>query len=452
MDDVVDRRNFLRTSAALSAGLILSPSALAQSENEEAKPVNVALIGAGRHGRVLIDACSKMGLARGGKDANIRFKAVCDIWEVLNLKLVSDLLKRLGHDVNSYVDYQEMLESEKDLDAVIIATPDFCHAEQAVACLKASLHVYCEAPMSNTIEGARQMVQAARQTGKLLQIGHQRRSNPRYIHCQGNLLQSAAILGQITAVNGQSNHPARPDIGWSKRKELDQATLEKYGYESMHQFKNWMWYKKLSAGPVSGFGVHQVDVFNWFLNAPPTSVTANGGIYYYDKKNHQRYDTVMSIFEYEMGKGKLAAFYQTITTNGYGGNYEAFMGEHGTLEICESGSRGGIYRDPDAPDWDTWVRLGFLNKPGQEEQSEQQDEGVIVVEQTKPPTLYEIPVKLTDPYHMPHLQNFFETVHGNAQLNCPAEVAYKATAAVLKINDAIEAGKRLSFKPEEFTI
>ena len=74
-----------------------------------------------------------------------------------------------------------MLSDEKDLDAVIIATPDFWHAEQTIACLKAGLHVYCEKEMSNTLEGARKMVQAAKQTGKLLQIGHQRRSNPRYI-------------------------------------------------------------------------------------------------------------------------------------------------------------------------------------------------------------------------------------------------------------------------------
>ena len=68
-----------------------------------------------------------------------------------------------------------MLDKEKELDAVLIATPDFWHERHAIDCLKAGKHVYCEKEMSNTLEGARSMVAAARETGKLLQIGHQRR-------------------------------------------------------------------------------------------------------------------------------------------------------------------------------------------------------------------------------------------------------------------------------------
>jgi predicted dehydrogenase len=90
--------------------------------------------------------------------------------------------------VNGYEDYREMLDKEKELDAVIIATPDFWHAPHTVDCLEAGKHVYCEKEMSNTLEGARRMVAAARETGKLLQIGHQRRSNPRYLHCYEKLL------------------------------------------------------------------------------------------------------------------------------------------------------------------------------------------------------------------------------------------------------------------------
>ena len=103
-----------------------------------------------------------------------------------------------------------MLDKEKDLQAVIIATPDFWHSEHTVACLKAGLHVYCEKEMSNTLEGARKMVQAAKETGKLLQIGHQRRSNPRYLHCYNKLLKEAGILGRITTINGQWNRSVQP--------------------------------------------------------------------------------------------------------------------------------------------------------------------------------------------------------------------------------------------------
>ncbi|MCH8136742.1 MAG: Gfo/Idh/MocA family oxidoreductase, partial [Proteobacteria bacterium] len=85
------------------------------------------------------------------------------------------------------------MANETDLDAAIIAVPDFMHHELTNACLKAGLHVYCEKEMSNDLEKARSMVVTARETGKLLQIGHQRRSNPRYIFARKKLLNDAKL-------------------------------------------------------------------------------------------------------------------------------------------------------------------------------------------------------------------------------------------------------------------
>ncbi len=82
---------------------------------------------------------------------------------------------------------EKCLPKKKNLDAVLIATPDFWHAKQAVDSMDAGLHVYCEKEMSNTLEGAKQIVNAAKRTGKVVQIGHQRRSNPYYIHSYNNL-------------------------------------------------------------------------------------------------------------------------------------------------------------------------------------------------------------------------------------------------------------------------
>ena len=114
-----------------------------------------------------------------------------DVWTEYNQRRAVSILKRYKFDVNGYEDYREMLDKEKGLDAVVIATPDFWHSQHAVDCLRAGQHVYCEKEMSNTLEGARKMVLAARETGKLLQIGHQRRSNPRYLHAYEKLLGEA---------------------------------------------------------------------------------------------------------------------------------------------------------------------------------------------------------------------------------------------------------------------
>jgi len=441
----MDRRCFLRSTAAVGAGLAFSPVVFGQAGGgKKEDDINVALLGAGAQGQVLMTACLQI--------PGVRFKAVCDIWEDWNLKRTTRLLARYGHENNTYVDYQDMLSSEKDLDAVIVATPDFWHARHVIACLKAGLNVYCEKEMSNNLEDARKIVQAARETKKLLQIGHQRRSNPRYIHCYEKLLKDAKILGRITTVNGQWNRAAREPLGWPKKYPVDDATLAKYGFESMEQFRNWRWYKKLGGGPIVDLGSHQIDIYNWFLEANPKAVMANGGTDYYDKKTHQWYDTVMAIYEYETKEGTVRAFYQTITTNSSQGYYENFMGNEGTLNISEAASRGDVYREPTAPDWDRWVKLGYLKAPVEEEEPEAEAGAALDVRETLAPPAYELPVVMEKKYHQPHLENFFDAIRRKAKLNCPAEVGYETAVTVLKVNEAVEAAHRLEFKPDEFKI
>jgi predicted dehydrogenase len=219
----IDRRGFLHSAAAVGTGLTFCPMVLGEtSADSKQDDINVALLGAGVQGRILMGACLKI--------PGIRFKAVCDIWTAYNQKRLSRILRAYKHEHNTYVDYREMLDKEKDLDAVIIATPDFWHSNHTVACLEAGLHVYCETAMSNTIEGAKKMVKAAKRTGKLLQIGCQRRSNPRYVFCYEKFLKEAKLLGKITAANCQWNRSVRVLLGWPKKAAIDQDTLEKYGY------------------------------------------------------------------------------------------------------------------------------------------------------------------------------------------------------------------------------
>jgi predicted dehydrogenase len=440
----IDRRSFLRSSAAVGAGLVFSPMIAGQSSGA-AKPddINIALLGCGAQGQVLMNAIREI--------PGIRFKAVCDIWTAYNQTRVSRLLERYGHEHNTYVDYKEMLDKEKDLDAVIVATPDFWHADHAVACLKAGLNVYCEKEMSNTLEGARRMLEAAKETGKLLQIGHQRRSNPRYLHCYEKLIKEARILGRITTINGQWNRSkaACEDLGWPKKNPLEQAELEKYGFKSMEQFRNWRWYKGLGGGPIVDLGSHQIDIYSWFLGENPKSVIAGGGIDYW--KGHEWYDSVMAVYEYETKEGIVRAFYQTITTNSSQGYYENFMGDEGTLAISESASRGSVYREPGAPDWDKWVKMDYVNEPPKNEEKAETG-AVLDVRETIPVAQYNIPVTMDKPYHQPHLENFFDAVRGKAKLNCPAEIGYETAVTVLKVNEAVEAARKLEFKPEEFKV
>ncbi len=443
----IDRRSFLRSTAAVSAGLAFAPNILSRVKAGDPDDINVALLGAGEQGgQALLPACLQI--------PGLRFKAVCDIWTAYNQKRVSRTLKAYGHENNVYVDYKEMLDKEKDnLDAVLIATPDFWHAEHAVACMEAGLDVYCEKEMSNTLEGARKMVEAQKRTGKLLQIGHQRRSNPRYLHCYDKLLKEADILGRIVTINGQWNRAARPFNGWPKRSDIPQATLESYGFKSMEQFRNWRWFKGLGGGPIVDLGSHQIDIYNWFLEAQPKSVIASGGTDYYDKKTHEWYDTVMAIYEYETKAGIVRAYYQTQTTNSAQGYFETFMGDKATLQISESASRGAVYREPSAPEWDKWVKLGMLNEPVETEAQQAEEGAALDVRETLAPPAYEIPVTMDNkPYHQPHLENFFNAIRGKEKLNCPAEIGYETAVTVLKVNEAVAAARKLDFKPDDFVV
>lgn len=452
----LDRRQFFRTSAVLAAGVYLSGKASGATARKK-DVLNIALLGAGEEGRVLMGAITKLGPP---DVSGVRIVAVCDIWKDWNLDRTAKQLKaysRWGYVDNAYVDYKEMLDTEKDLDAVIVATPDFWHSEHTCACLGKGLHVYCEKEMSNTVEGARKMVEAQRASGKLLQIGHQRRSNPRYWHCYNKLIHKSGLLGRITTINGQWNRSKTSceDLSWPEGTEIDPAILQAYGFKDMHQFRNWRWYKGLGGGPIVDLGSHQIDIYSWFLDTNPKSIVASGGIDYWT--NHEWYDNVMAVYEYETKAGNVRAFYQTGTTNSNGGYFETFMGDEGTLTISESAGRGSVYKEGwvDAAKWDQWVQKGYISKPKGSPivKSEAESEAVLDVrEGSYAPDEYTIPVVMNVPYHQPHLVNFFNAIRGIEKLNCPAEIGYETAVTVLKVNEAVAKNRRLEFKAEDFHV
>lgn len=450
MKDSINRRNFMRSTAALGAGLFLAQGSNVRGSSSKSDVINVGLLGAGAQGQVLMNACLKLG-----DNSGMRFRSVCDIWESNNLPRVSRTLnayKKLGHAGTPYTDYREMIDKE-DLDAVIIATPDFWHSPHTVACLEKGLHVYCEKEMSNTLEGARKMVTTARKTEKLLQIGHQRRSNPRYKFCYDKIITEADLLGRITTINGQWNRSrsACVDNACPVGKEIDKATLNKYGFESMKQFMNWRWYRGLGGGPIVDLGSHQIDIYSWFLDAQPSSVVASGGVDYWT--DHEWYDNVIAIFEFATKKGIVRASYQTTTTNSYRGYFETFMGDEATLVISEDASQVGLYRETGVSEdqWYPWENKRYI-KLSQGLAQASNSKSVLDIRSSPKPPKYDLFVEMNKPFHQPHLENFFAAVRGEEKLNCPGEIGYETAVAVLKVNEAVASGKKIEFSPDEFHV
>lgn len=463
----LNRRDFLKSAAvatAAGAAAFAAPRILhAQNTGD---PIRLGMIGVGTEGRVLINSILKCRVAE-----NVQFKAVCDIWPY-HRTYASRLLGKYKQPVTEYTDYGDMLDKEKgNLDAVVVATPDFVHHEHAIACLEAELNVYCEKEMSNTIENAKKMVEASKKTGKLLQIGHQRRSNPRY-HTMYEYVVNKKCCGRLTNVAGNWNRSKPLQAKWSEKAALDDATLKKYGYESMEHFRNWRWYKKYSGGPIADLGSHQIDIFNWVIGRPPKSVIASGGTDNYPAM--EWYDNVIAIYEWDLEAGGekhvVRGHYDLYSTTSHGGYQEVFMGTEGSAVISEDATKGGLRREYSSEEaaWEAELlkKLGMDKKApevkkeeaGEDTQAsgEGKTEGDIKVTHSVPsPGRYYPAIQADVPpttEHQPHLENFFRAVRGTAKLTCPAEIGYETAVAVLRVNEAVPAEKKLTFKPEDFTV
>ena len=442
MVDTLNRRKFIGATAIAGAGMLLE--ACKSDSQKTAAPaksslstINIALIGYGEEGKVLLESLLSI--------EGIKLVALCDIWDY-HLNEGSRYLQKINNPVRTYENYEDMLAQEKDLQAVVIATPDFCHAPMTNTCLKAGLHVYCEKMMSNTIDGARSMVKTMRETGKLLQIGHQRRSNPRYLFTLNRLVNEARFCGRLTAAQAQWNRAVKEDFGWPKKYEMPATKLAKYGYKDMHQFRNWRWFKGLGGGPLSDLGSHQIDIFNWWMGTTPKSVIGSGGLDYY--KNHDWYDNAIVIYEYPLADGVARAFYQVQTTTSAGGGYfEMFMGDDGTIKMSEDPSLCAIYREARATSvsWDDLAGKGYVRARA----ISADDAAKVDVRETAQLAEYEIPVFFNKPPHQPHLENFFNTIRGTAKLNCPGDEAFSSEYVIHRANDAVTAQTRVAITPEE---
>lgn len=456
----LSRRDFI-TRSSLAAGLALGAPAILRGKQilggvPSGEEIRVGFIGCGKQQEVLFHAMVNL--------PGIRYVAVCDIMND-RLGAAAGRIRNLqGEMPQRYIDAEEMLSKETDLDAVFVSTPDFWHAPHTIMALEAGCHVYCEKMMSHTIEGARAMVHAMEQTGKLCQIGHQRRSNPRYTFVLNELIRRHNIFGQIVNVNAQWNRALSSSQDIVSRPAIlpDAATLRKYGFnegadqelsleELRHRFLNWRFYTALSGGPISDLGAHQISIFSWFLDAKPKSVMASGGRSFFTDREH--FDNVMCIFDYDTPKGDARAFYQVLTTTSAGGGYyEAFMGTEGTMEISEREAFTNIWKESGSDDakWNEMVSRGFLKKGAAGVAAGGAD--AIASYESAPPDRYDLPGGLSQPPHQPHVLNFFDAIRGKATLNCDARVAFESEAPIYWVNPAASARQPIHFTNEHLSV
>lgn len=294
----IGRREFMVKSASGLAGLALSATARGSSTrvlgaNDR---LSIGVIGTGGRGQLLMGE-----VQRFSDELNAEITALCDVWR-LNLTRAAVTVRRWhSRQPRTFVDYEDLLALD-DVDAVIIATPDFHHARMVEKAARAGKDAYVEKPMATDLEDAKNAVRAVEESGSVVQVGTQRRSDGRFR--AGAELFRSDPLGKISRAEAAWNDCAprwRRDVSNVKEEDIDwRRYLGRLKYRPFdpHQFREWHLYRDFTNGTIGLLGSHMIDVVHWFMDDPlPISAVAQGGNFAWDDgREHE--DTVYALLEY----------------------------------------------------------------------------------------------------------------------------------------------------------
>jgi predicted dehydrogenase len=411
--------------------------------DDGARWLSVAFFGYGVEGEWLADWLIEM--------PNVRIRAVCDIWGYRR-KLAKGRLRAHGHPVEVYEDFRELLEREGEgIDAVFVATPDFCHAEHVRAALRAGKHVYCAAPLAHTRADAEEIVRTHAASGLIMQVGYTRRSDPRYRHAIETCIKRECLLGRVTHAQTQWHRSAHPLWRLKEVLNVPPDTLRRYGYASMEEFLHWRWFPAYGAGQLMTLGVYGLDVCLWVWDCAEASVSAIGGSDYYHRAVEE---DGLALFEFKTREGQTArASCHVSNTCGHGGFYEEFMGEHGSLRISPIQKRGNEFTrelDDGVPPWGLHERRGELIGPVTSPEITLLDVGPtipVAVGRIQNDDIYTIPVSgHASGSGFSHVDNFLQAIRSEnpSVLACPPAVALRTERAMFAACESLRSRLRVT--------
>jgi predicted dehydrogenase len=325
----INRRNFLGSFSSmmmLMGGVAITRAQEEKKEGEEryaGPPINLAVIGCGAWGREILTNLSLISRAN--------VVAICDQYEpYLNRA------GRLAPKAAKVKEYRQVLEN-KEVHAVIVATPTHLHKKIVIEALQAGKHVYCEAPLAHTIEDARAIAQAAKAAKRLnFQAGLQQRSDPEIIHIL-NFVRAGAAGTQFLA---RSQYHKKNS--W-RRSSPDQA---------FERALNWRLHRESSVGLVGELGIHNIDAAGWFLNRRPNAVTGFGATVLWND-GREVPDTIQTVLQYPRGGSMI---YDATLANSFDAEYDMYYGTNATVMLRER--RGWMFKEVDSPllGWEVYAR------------------------------------------------------------------------------------------------
>jgi predicted dehydrogenase len=442
----LNRRNFLRVAGAASAGTMLGTRmhALASVQDEPARAVSandhiqIALIGAGGQGQ----GDTKVAVQVPG----VKCVAVADCYNG-RLEHAKEIW---GPDTFTTRDYKEIL-ARKDIDAVIIGTPDHWHKQASVDAMKAGKDVYCEKPMIHLYSDGPEMIETARKTGRILQVGSQRVSSVVYLKAK-ELLASGAI-GQLNMVTarwdrnssmGAWNYTVPPDAStetcdWPRFL----GTAPKIAFNAEHFFQ-WRKWKAYGSGVAGDLFVHLFSGTHFITGSNgPTRGMATGGLRFW-KDGRDAPDVMLGLFDYKEG------FNLNLRVNFVDGGEESegfvFTGSEGTMEIA--GDSVSVSRVP--REKEPGLTVGTFPLAMQKAIREDYMQKYPRTHPEGPPPIgvekYVAAEGYSDSYD--HFANFFASVRSRKPVVEDAVFGYRAAGAALLSNLSMERGAVVGWDPD----
>lgn len=426
------RRSFLKV---VSAGIVLNSTAASYARILGANDrVRVGVIGFSERFRdALLPAFQQHAATM-----NFEFAGLSDIWKLRREDGLTHLKRVTGKNVAGARNNNELL-ARQDIDAVMIATADFQHAQHGVAVVRAGKDAYIEKPLAHTMADAQDIRRAVQESGKIVQVGTQRRSAANYQRAKEFI--ASGEFGDIVSVEmtwnvNQPGRWRRPALVEKLREEdtdwklfLGNLSFEPFDPRKYIEYRLFWPY---SSGIPDQWMVHQIDTVHWFTGLPhPRSVVANGGVYLW-RDGRKNWDTMTAVFDYgpltDASKG-FQVVYSSRQTNSAGDVKELYRSNGGTLDLDKN----------------------MITGEGGLEESYAKAMGM-KANQLRTRALLEKPSRVESGAHAgvdeatsSNVRNWMECVRSRKRPNANIDAGYSHSVALCMTIAAIQSGERVTF-------
>jgi predicted dehydrogenase len=425
----INRREFLNRTGKMTAGAFAGTTALSYGRVLGANDrIALGHIGVGNRGTELDWIASRL------KDkSNVEMTAVSDLWTVNRDKAVKWNTKYYGRAPRAFRDPEELL-ALKDVDAVLISTPEHSHSPMLKLAAEAGKDAYVEKPMGNVLEEAKAARDTVLTSQRIVQVGTQHRSEP-YPRAAQELVASGA-LGNVSKVEIEWNYHGPRWRGRPEVQEIREAdtnwrkwlmTKSDRAFDPQLYFE-FRLYKDFSSGIIDQWMSHAIDLVHWFMDDPfPRSVTAHGGILAWPD-GRENPDTLVALLEYP--KGFLASY--SVSFGNDAPSFTRYMGKKATL--FNLGGEGS-------------PRYQLVEEKGNHEDNPNIDKDR-ASKYIQVPGNKELPPMGMGDLTLEHMTNWFDCLRSRAQPHATVHEGFAHSVACIMATQAYWSGQKIYYDPK----